>query len=313
MQTRQHLSCAQAKKRFVEWASLFSEKIFVQIAVYCDESGTGGFDKKGKDPIPTVYGYIAHVDYWVNEFHSEWQAVLDEYKVPYFHFYELTKKGREDSESPYHKWSDSKVDYFLDDLSIVAGRVAVPCGSHGTLKGGKDPYKKIFELFFKDCFNRIEEHWPNFNERVDFFFEFNNRKWSNQILDVAVEFGKKEKRLGTPAFPKWNDTINGLPLQAADLLAFSQRQSAAYFFENNRRVRESRIIDFALLRNLFPKGHPHRISNLDDRGQAKLVRRFRDKKDIRDVSNDINRLPKKDFFPMEFLKEYRELGKKLNL
>jgi hypothetical protein len=215
------------------------------VQVYCDESGTGGFDQKGKDPIPTVYGYIAPVDYWVNEFHREWQSVLDEKQVPYFHFRELNKTERKKTSNPYCGWSDSQVDNFLDDLSIVAGRVAIPCGSHGTLKGGKDPYKKIFELFFKDCFNRIKEHWPKFSDQVDFFFEStNNKKWSVQILDVADSFRIKEKRLGTVSFPQWDDRRNGLPLQAADLLAYSQRQNAAWFFDHNRMVREYRILDF---------------------------------------------------------------------
>lgn len=72
----------------------------MQIHVYCDESGTSGLDKKGREPFPTVYGYIASLDYWVNEFSSEWQAVLDEYEAPYFHFSEITREARKRPKNP---------------------------------------------------------------------------------------------------------------------------------------------------------------------------------------------------------------------
>ena len=287
----------------------------MQIQVYCDESGTGGFDQKGKDPIPTMYGYIAPVEYWVKEFYPDWRAVLDKKGVSYFHFRELNKNARRKPSNPYYGWSDGDVDNFLDDLSIVAGRTAIPCGSHGTLKGGEDPYKKIFELFFKDCFNRIEMHWPKFNERVDFFFEStNNKKWSKQILEVAESFRLNEKRLGTPSFPCWDDPRNGLPLQAADLLAYSQRQNAAWFFEHNRTVREYRILDFALLRNIFPKGDSRRVCTLTDEKREKLIRFFRADKNAKDIYRAFEGLPKTDYFPLRVLKEeYRDKGIKLNL
>lgn len=287
----------------------------MQIQIYCDESGTGGFGKKGKDPIPTVYGYIAPVEYWVNEFYPEWQAVLTKYQVPYFHFRELNKTERQEPSNPYYQWEDSQVDDFLDDLSIVAGRVAVPCGAHGTLKEGGDPYRKIFELFFKDSFDRIKNHWPNFNERVDFFFESTgNKKWSRLILDAADSFKKNENRAGTPAFPAWDDPRNGLPLQAADLLAYSQRQNAEWFFENNRNVRDYRITDLALLRNIFPKGHPKRLESLPDHQREKLIKYLRRDKNTKDAFRSIMGLPKEKYYPLPVLKkEFKDRGLKLNL
>src|SRR5207249_3776059 len=74
--------------RFAEWASLFSEKCFVMIVVYADETGTQGLKPDGKEPAPGVYGFVATRKRW-QKFCEVWTSALGKYKVSYFHFREL--------------------------------------------------------------------------------------------------------------------------------------------------------------------------------------------------------------------------------
>jgi len=61
-------------RRYAEWASLFSGRIFVQLVSYADESGTGGLD-------PCVCGYIAPRGFW-DKFCEQWTAGLASSSIP---------------------------------------------------------------------------------------------------------------------------------------------------------------------------------------------------------------------------------------
>lgn len=75
-----------AGREFREWASLFSNGLFVMIVVYADDSGT--HDEKGiqvgsREGI--IGGLAAPREDWI-PFCNQWQAVLTKYKVEFFHF-----------------------------------------------------------------------------------------------------------------------------------------------------------------------------------------------------------------------------------
>ena len=76
-------------KGFIEAFS--SERYFVIIKVYADESGT--HDKTGRQKgsqVPVIAGYLASAEYW-KSFNDNWQSVLKhkKYGVDYFHNKEL--------------------------------------------------------------------------------------------------------------------------------------------------------------------------------------------------------------------------------
>jgi hypothetical protein len=112
----------QAARRFKEWASLFSGKLFVMLAAYADESETTGFGAFG--------GYVASVDEW-EKFGVQWQQILDNHKVDYFHFSEWAMasaviRGKRPphskfKENQYCRWPLSDLDSFLLKLGKVAG------------------------------------------------------------------------------------------------------------------------------------------------------------------------------------------------
>ena len=72
-------------------------------------------------------GYFAPESYWPN-FCDEWQAVLNEYKVSYFHNKELSWHQRLKANNPYFGWDNDQVADFRYDLAMVAGSAAIPIG-----------------------------------------------------------------------------------------------------------------------------------------------------------------------------------------
>jgi hypothetical protein len=95
-----------------EWASLFSGKLFAMIVVYADESGTGGIPKSGKEPAPTICGFLATPEMW-DKFRLDWKSALNDHKAPYFHFRELDRNEWKNKKSRFHGWDDARVDDFI--------------------------------------------------------------------------------------------------------------------------------------------------------------------------------------------------------
>jgi hypothetical protein len=154
----------EAGRQFNEWTSLFSGKFFVMLSVYADESGTHdpGFNKPGAR-VPVISGFIDTVENW-KIFCNNWKALLDEYKVPYFHFREI-KWERMNPKSPYCGRSDDKIDDFIYDMAMVAGKTAIPVGGHCdggkslSLQKGENPYETTFREFFNSVVAAINTHW----------------------------------------------------------------------------------------------------------------------------------------------------------
>jgi hypothetical protein len=99
----------EAKHRFKEWASLFSEGLFMMLRLYGDESGTN--DITGQQPgsaVPALAGLIDTPEYWL-EFCIKWKRILDSYRAPFFHFREFASKHLcSKPSSPYYGWSEKK-------------------------------------------------------------------------------------------------------------------------------------------------------------------------------------------------------------
>src|SRR5437867_8846136 len=124
----------EASFQFAKWASLFQGNIFVNLIAYADDSGT--HDEHGKQPgseAPVFGGYIGDIKDW-KLFCWRWQSVLNNYKVPYFHYREFSNRAAAKNPSnPYHKWSETQRDAFLFELAAIAG-AQVPVGGMVNLK-----------------------------------------------------------------------------------------------------------------------------------------------------------------------------------
>jgi hypothetical protein len=189
-----------AGRQFSEWASLFSARVFVKIVLYADESGT--HDPTGMArgaECPVIGGYLAYRDDWIR-FCGEWDAVLKNYTVPYFHFREFNDRdaAQNDNSSPYHGWDKNRRESFLYDLAEVAGK-QIPVGGMYFLKKHNEvfpndsqyPYIYTFRKFF-ECLDEMLKERPYLSEKIAIFMDRNSDKeWKHALIGIVDEYRKK--------------------------------------------------------------------------------------------------------------------------
>ena len=235
------------KSSFREWASLFSERLFVMIQVYADESEHGG--------ATLIGGYIATTEYW-SKFCRDWQKILNDFNAPYFHFREFAEKNHKNCKAtPYDDWSERKKDKFLYELAFLASETAIPIGggfgqSANEIPTAKDLiWKNSLVKLFEDLNLVLSEAWPNYTGKILFVFDkCQDRKKLIPIHEVHGSFSDKDSRFGGLAFEDDKDPKH-LPLQAADLLAYVSRQQIGKMFsKEERQDPDARMLDLILLR-----------------------------------------------------------------
>jgi hypothetical protein len=254
-----------AGQQFRERASLFSGKLFVRIVVYADESGT--HDSTGKQDgsdVPVIGGYMAPREEWP-KFCDDWQSVLSNHRVPYFHYREWRdameairqRRALKIKNNPYSRLNECQLNELLYDLAEVAGR-QVPCGGYIDLpkfnKLNKGyPYAPLLALFFEDLLVAITEHWPNLRDDIDLFLDQNtDQQWESSFREAHRMFQKKDSRISKIAFvdkkrfPHW-------PLQAADMFVYRSRQLARPRMLK-QQLQSATVLDYILNRNLHPNG-----------------------------------------------------------
>jgi hypothetical protein len=250
------MSGSPIHNRFAQRASLFSGKLFVNLIAYADDSGT--HDETGRQTgseAPVFGGYIGDIKDW-KLFCWRWQAVLDRYKVPYFHYREFANRHSADKpNSPYHGWSDLRRDTFLFELAAIAG-AQIPVGGLFNLKdyrqgGGTEyPYRYPFNTFLENVVKALSMHWPGTKEPVTFFFDQStDPRWSTSVAKVFADWKAKEPRFSEYSF---GDMRKHLPLQAADLLSYRVRRRALLRLESGIGVEPS-LLDHYLFRYRDPK------------------------------------------------------------
>jgi hypothetical protein len=232
------------------------------LAAYADESETAGFGAFG--------GYVASVDEW-EKFRVEWQQILDDYKVGYFHFSEWAMasaivRGKRPphstfKENQYCDWPLSDLDSFLLKLGKVAGTLKKGAfGGYisinefnrrkaigdGIPKGAKHRDYCLRACFwaFIDALNTV---WPRFAESVSFFWDITqDTTWKKSIIDAYEPFRKNNQ----PSFNEisFADDKTRLPLQAADMIAYRMRQRSEKFSKDEKQIMSD------LDKALFPEG-----------------------------------------------------------
>lgn len=230
---REPKSPQRASNDFREWASCFSEGLFVMLKVYADESGTN--DPTGQEPgssIPSLAGYIESKNYW-NKFRRKWKAVLDAARARSFHFREFSNPtlcAQDDCQ--YHGWSAAKRDQFLYDLAILSSERATVSygGARARVKHDRHIPGNVYEItitkFYEDLEFVLDTYWPDYTGRILLVFDKAknpDEKWIMPLHRIHSEFAKRDSRLGGLTFEDDEDELH-LPLQAADFLAYVNRQ-----------------------------------------------------------------------------------------
>lgn len=233
----------------------------MKIVVYADESGTHDptGQQKGSE-VPVISGYMDYLENWTT-FCNEWEAVLDRYKVPYFHFRDFDDRDdrKTNTKSPYYLWNDDKAEAFKYELAEIAGR-HIPIGGMYNLREHKKLYKEdktysytyVFFTFFRDLIEAVSTHYPHLTEKISFFFDQkkDDEKWVSALHKMAAEYRKKDGRIGELAFADKRDYPHW-PLQAADMIAFRSRRLAVPRLEK-KELQIATTFDIILQRNIRP-------------------------------------------------------------
>jgi len=244
--------------QFREWASMFSEGIFVILKVYGDETGTN--DITGQQPgsaVPALSGLMDTSENWT-VFCKKWQRTLDSYNAEFFHFREFANKHLcETPGTPYHGWSDKKRHGFLYDLAIQTGESAVAIGGVYAAKRNislglpGNPLEIITRSFFDSLISILNSHWPEYDGKVLLILDHSkNKEWVGLLHQIHSEYLSKDSRIGGLSFEDDKDPKH-LPLQAADLTAYVFRQfTEKYVANEGKESPPPRLLDFILNMNL---------------------------------------------------------------
>ena len=261
----------EPRSHFTEWASNFSEGLFVMLKVYADETGT----HDGSDMV-VLAGLIESREYW-QKFNRKWQAVLDNYGAKFFHFREFRKSANTSKDDPYYGWSDEKRRNFMFRLAMLAGESAVSTGGAYPIERNKklglanDSFQATIHAFYKSTLAMLDMHWPNYSGKVLFIFDdTSNREWAGKTYAIHSEYKQKDYRIGGITFEDDKDPVH-LGLQAADMSAIHSRNNARGYVEADGENFDVGIIDFILGKNVDVA-----FRNLPEKITKKLIKDMRE-------------------------------------
>lgn len=292
------------KSSFREWASLFSGKYFAMIACYADETGTGGIPKAGKEPAPGFYGFLATPADW-EDFRLNWDSMLKKHDAPYFHFRELDPNfQKKNPGNHFSTWNKDRKDDFIYDMAFVASSKPIPFGGNAAqkrLKNANEAYENSIEMFFGDFSLVMDRHFPNEKSQVSFFFSDHEIDDWLLILNKKIKEARlRDRRIAgeyTPIEPK---SERGMPCQAADLLAFVNRQNMETVYDKDRYIPQ-RILDVIVARQGFPDWHPFAaIKKMGESDWKNLIAELRGRKKQFDLKHELlGTKPKPQFYPIQ--------------
>jgi len=246
--SRERSNPISALRQFLECADLDSGKVYVNVIVCADESGT--HDPAGRQPgslVTIVAGYAAFGHSW-EAFAYRWQDVLDKYhgkdQERYFHFREFAaiKTRSKDPEWLYYGWSKKQRHDYLIELATVSGdchsvliagalnnptfqakREAIRLENPELFKD-ESSHRRWIKQFFISFYIETRRFWPSLSTPIHFVFDqSDDPEWKKAVHDVYDDCCRKDKRFEGIEF---RDKKKYLPLQAADMVAYRLRQSS---------------------------------------------------------------------------------------
>lgn len=251
-----------------------SGRLFVNLVIHADESGTHdqtGALKGAREAV--MAGIVAPREEWAS-FCPRWQAVLNKYGAPYFHFCEWSdacsvarEKRRPTStfkNNPYRDWKHEKLNRFLIELATLAGsgnKMLIINGVFtnvfhqeklaGNLPENLNPYEHCADQFFARVVGAIEvQRAPWKRLPISFFFDqSDDHEWTSAIARMFHVHQKQRRVFREIAFAD-KKLAPHLPLQAADMVAYRARQmTEKWVDENYPRVWPE--LDSALFKSTF--------------------------------------------------------------
>jgi hypothetical protein len=247
------------KTSFKEWASIFSEGLFVMLTVYADETGI----HDGADVV-VLSGLMDSRGHW-EKFDGKWRKVLKKYDADFFHYREFRKKANTKPGDPYYGWPDEKRRDFLFELAMLVGESAIPTGgmyptTHNKKIGiNNKPFDATINAFFNSTLVTLNMHWPEYDGRVHFIFDEakNKREWTGPLTEIHKKFRDKDSRIGGISFGNDKKDPEHIALQAADFSAIHLRnETLEYVTVHGGSVSggifDMGIIDFIVSKNVDP-------------------------------------------------------------
>jgi hypothetical protein len=257
-----------------------------KLIAYVDESGR--HDKTGKQKGSgqiILAGWLDWSAKWL-VFCSDWRNILEKYQASYFHFTEwadasaVIRKRREASSSfnsnPYKGWSLEKLDNFLYELAAIAGSgdkliigVWLPTKIFDGLKKhpefsnqplkSSDPYRQCLHKFFEEFIKDVEKQWRYWKEPVSFVFDQNDDEdWNDAVTSAFTEAKARDSRIAQLTFAD-KKLSPYLPLQAADMLAYRQRQLLEKMLNPNVSFPKLSKLDDQLIKPSYLKSSPEYV------------------------------------------------------
>lgn len=241
----------------------------MRLLAYADDSGT--HSKTGELPgarEAVIAGIVAPEDEWAF-FNSEWRAALKKYDAQYFHFCDWSeasavvrkrrKRSSRFSKNPYHDWSQTKLDDFIAELSVIAGsgdKVIVGMGvstnifhvaqQTGVVPKEEDPYVECAKRFFPSVAKSIAlQRSPWKRQHISFVFDRSEKAFSKSLEGVFTESKNQFVYFHELTFAQKTEQ---LPLQAADMVAYRCRQTSENWIDGGDRYWDP--VDSALFQSL---------------------------------------------------------------
>jgi hypothetical protein len=222
---------------------------------------------------------------------KEWQAVLNDYRIPFLHFCDLFREQK-----IYNHLTDDQRREILLKTATIAGRNTIRGIGFFVDVQAYDQmmpewYKKLKALpaamcldsLFDAAFGDAEEHayLEKKNLPVSFFFDYvdpkSDKAWHDAIGDTfyaAKERGNALNLIGDLTLSsKRGNTAAAIPLQAADFLAWRSRAVVA------KLPMEVLPLDEAFATNvtitIYTSANMRDQANLAERSKAKLLKQCR--------------------------------------
>ena len=245
----------------------------MKLIVYADDSDT--HDTTGAmagAKVATIAGMVAPREEWAT-FCKRWQAALNKYSAPYFHFCEwsaassVVRKKRNPTSTfkksnPYREWDQATPDKFVVELATIAGSgnklivgmtVSVDVFRAKRLAGeypaDANPYEQCADRFLAsvvDTINKQKAPWKR--KPISFFFDqTDNQRFRHTVMEMFLAHQKQHRTFKDIAFENKKEYPH-LPLQAADMVAYRCRQVSENWVNGSDRYWEA--VDSGLFKSL---------------------------------------------------------------
>lgn len=203
----------------------------LMLKLYVDDSG-----KAGHSPVMVLAGYLADAEQWA-AFSNEWQALLDEARVPIFKMADAWRLGA-DWQHLGALGRDQLIARLIGCIRRHARMAFINSmpieGFNHYLRVKEDPahhLSRVYVILFYSFLSRVYKHayLYHFDQRVEVVFDEQGGESQRSILSMMDEFRDIARStfrnliMPSPAFRTDQDMI---PLQAADMLAWLVRREA---------------------------------------------------------------------------------------